>query len=309
MQSFNISVTSDNLSDKTRVDSFLAENFDDYSRTFIQKIIKEGNVLVNDKVVKGSYNLSEGDEVTLNIEEPKELEVKAENIPLDIIFEDDDIIIVNKPKGMVVHPAPGNYEGTLVNALLYHSKGNLSDINGVLRPGIVHRIDKDTEGILVVAKNSDAHRKLTDLFKVHDIKRTYHAIVCGDLNDDEGTIDAPIGRSTLDRKKMCVTNKNSKRAVTHYKVLKRFGKYTYIECKLETGRTHQIRVHMASIHHPLLGDDIYGSKDNEFKIEGQVLLAKELGFVHPRTNEEVFFQVDLSEGFKSVLKKIENKYS
>lgn len=308
MQSFSLIVSEDDVINKTRIDSYLADNFDDYSRSFIQKIIKDECVLVNDKPCKANYIIKENDEITLNVEDPKELDVKPENIPLDIIFEDDDIVIVNKPKGMVCHPAPGNYEGTLVNALLYHCKGKLSDINGVLRPGIVHRIDKDTEGILVVAKNSDAHRKLTEQFKVHSITRKYHAIVCGDLPNDEGTVDANIGRSDKDRKKMCITLKNSKRAVTHYKVLERYGKYTYIECTLETGRTHQIRVHMASLHHPLLGDDVYGNKENEFKIEGQVLLAKVLGFIHPRTNEYVEFEIDLSDDFKNIKDKIKNKY-
>ncbi|MCQ2910771.1 MAG: RluA family pseudouridine synthase [Clostridia bacterium] len=308
MQSFSVVVNEEDTIEKTRIDSFLSDNFDDYSRSFIQKIIKDGNVLVNDKVCKASYVISEGDIITLNVPDTKELEVVPEDIPIEIIYEDDDIVIVNKPKGMVVHPAPGNDNGTLVNALLYKCNGKLSDINGVARPGIVHRIDKDTEGILVVAKTSVAHRNLTEQFKVHSINRKYHAIVCGDIKDDSGTIDGPIGRSEKDRKKMCITFKNSKRAVTHYKVLKRFGAYTYIECRLETGRTHQIRVHMASMNHPLLGDEVYGHKDNEFKIEGQVLLAKTLGFIHPITNEYVEFNIDLSDEFKSILNKIENKY-
>ena len=308
MQSFTVLPDKDELSDKTRIDSFLAERFDEYSRSFIQKIIKDGNVSVNDKVIKANYIVKENDEITLTIESPKELDVIPENIPLDIIYEDEDIIVVNKKKGMVVHPAPGNYDGTLVNALLYHCKGKLSDINGILRPGIVHRIDKDTEGILVVAKNAEVHRNLTEQFKVHSITRRYHAIVIGNLNENEGTVDANIGRNENDRKKMAITNKNSKRAVTHYKVIKRFNKYTYIECTLETGRTHQIRVHMSSLHHPLLGDDVYGMKENEFKIKGQVLIAKVLGFVHPKTNEYIEFEIELSDEFKEILKKIENKY-
>ncbi|MCQ2978510.1 MAG: RluA family pseudouridine synthase [Clostridia bacterium] len=308
MTTYELIVRSDEVVSKTRIDAYLTDNFPDFSRSFIQKIIKDGNVFVNDKKVKANYIIKEGDVVKFNVEEPKELEVLPQKIPLNILYEDDDYIVVFKPKGMVVHPAAGNPDGTLVNALMYHAKGKLSDINGVLRPGIVHRIDKDTEGILVVAKNSESHRKLTDQFKVHSITRRYHAIVCGNIEEDEGTVDAPLGRSDKDRKKMAITEKNSKRAVTHFKVLKRFGNYTYIECTLETGRTHQIRVHMASLHHPLLGDSIYGNKENEFGIEGQVLLAKVLGFNHPTTNEYVEYEVDLTDNFKDVLKKIENKY-
>lgn len=307
-EEFFVEVTKEDAVRKIRIDAFLSEKFEDFSRTYIKKLITDGDITIDGKEVKSNYIIKENDEIILEIEPPSELEVEPENIPIDILYEDDDIVIVNKKKGMVVHPAPGNYSGTLVNALLYHCKGKLSGINGVLRPGIVHRIDKNTEGILVVAKSSIAHERLTDLFKVHDITRKYHAIVCGNFNEDEGTVDAPIGRSDRDRKKMAVNMKNSKRAVTHYKVLERYGKYTYIECMLETGRTHQIRVHMASIHHPLLGDDIYGSVQNEFNIEGQMLIAKVLGFVHPITNKYVEFEIELSNEFKNILEKIKNKY-
>ena len=307
-EEFFVEVTKEDAVRKIRIDAFLSEKFEDFSRTYIKKLITDGDITIDGKEVKSNYIIKENDEIILEIEPPSELEVEPENIPIDILYEDDDIVIVNKKKGMVVHPAPGNYSGTLVNALLYHCKGKLSGINGVLRPGIVHRIDKNTEGILVVAKSSIAHERLTDLFKVHDITRKYHAIVCGNFNEDEGTVDAPIGRSDRDRKKMAVNMKNSKRAVTHYKVLERYGKYTYIECMLETGRTHQIRVHMASIHHPLLGDDIYGSVQNEFNIEGQMLIAKVLGFVHPITNKYVEFEIELSNEFKKILEKIKNKY-
>ena len=303
-----VEVTKEDADRKIRIDSFLAEKFEDFSRTYIKKLITDGDITIDGKSIKSNYVIKENDEIVLLIEEPEELEVQPENIPIDILYEDNDIVIVNKKKGMVVHPAPGNYSGTLVNALLYHCQGKLSGINGVLRPGIVHRIDKNTEGILVVAKSSVAHERLTNLFKVHDITRKYHAIVCGNFNEDDGTIDMPIGRSDRDRKKMAVNMKNSKKAITHYKVLERFGKYTYIECMLETGRTHQIRVHMASIHHPLLGDDIYGSIQNEFNVEGQMLIAKVLGFVHPITNEYVEFEIELSDEFKSILEKIKNKY-
>ena len=307
-EEFFVEVTKEDAVRKIRIDAFLSEKFEDFSRTYIKKLITDGDITIDGKEVKSNYIIKENDEIILEIEPPSELEVEPENIPIDILYEDDDIVIVNKKKGLVVHPAPGNYSGTLVNALLYNCKGKLSGINGVLRPGIVHRLDKNTEGILVVAKSSIAHERLTDLFKVHDITRKYHAIVCGNFNEDEGTVDAPIGRSDRDRKKMAVNMKNSKRAVTHYKVLERYGKYTYIECMLETGRTHQIRVHMASIHHPLLGDDIYGSVQNEFNIEGQMLIAKVLGFVHPITNKYVEFEIELSNEFKKILEKIKNKY-
>ncbi len=313
MQSFSFIVEKEDVNiedDKKglRIDTYLNLNFDDYSRTFIQKIIKDGLVTVNEKVIKANYIVKEGDSITIDIEDPKNIEAMPEDIDIKILYEDDDIVVVNKPKGMVVHPAPGNYTGTLVNAMLYHCKGRLSDINGTIRPGIVHRIDKDTSGILVIAKTSNAHRKLTDLFKEHDINRKYHAIVVGNVKEDMGTIDAPIGRDTKDRKRMAITEHNSKRAVTHYKVLERFKGFTYIECTLETGRTHQIRVHMASLRNPLLGDSVYGEAKNIFKIEGQMLFAKVLGFKHPITNEYIEFEEELPEYFSEILEKLRNKY-
>ena len=257
-----------------RIDKFLAEEFPEMSRSYIQKLIKEEQVSVNGKVVKANYKLSEADEVVLNQPELKEPDILAENIPLDILYEDSDLLIVNKPKGMVVHPSAGHYSGTLVNALMYHCKDDLSGINGVMRPGIVHRIDMDTTGSLLVCKNDFTHNDIAEQLKVHSIRRVYHAIVHGLLKEDEGTIDAPIGRHPIDRKKMSINHKNGKEAVTHYKVIKRFRDYTYIQCQLETGRTHQIRVHMASIKHPLVGDSVYGPAKCPFKLQGQTLHAK-----------------------------------
>ncbi|MDE6182332.1 MAG: RluA family pseudouridine synthase, partial [Eubacteriales bacterium] len=235
---------------------------------------------------------------------PKELNIKEENIPLDIIYEDDDIILINKPQNMVVHPAAGNYEGTLVNALMFHCKGNLSGINGILRPGIVHRIDKDTSGILVVAKNDNAHQKLAIQLANHSMTRVYYAIVTGNLKEDTGTIDAPIGRHKVDRKKMAVINKNSKNAITHYTVLERLKKHTLVKLQLETGRTHQIRVHMAYIGHSLLGDEVYGAKKQPYKLLGQALHAKVLGFIHPTKNEYMEFETELPEYFNNLIKKL-----
>ena len=236
--------------------------------------------------------------------EPEELNVEPENIPLDILYEDDDLLVVNKPKGMVVHPAAGHSSGTLVNAVLYHCRGNFSDINGVLRPGIVHRIDMDTTGALVICKSYFAHQSLAEQLSVHSITRKYLAIVHGNLKEDEGTIEGPIGRHPTDRKKMAINYKNGKDAVTHYKVLERFGQATYVECRLETGRTHQIRVHMASIGHPLLGDTVYGSSKNPYHLEGQALHAMILGFVHPRTCEYLEFTAPLPEYFVKLLSKL-----
>jgi len=308
MKHINFVVSEEDVNLKKRIDTYICDKCLDFSRSYVQKLIKEKFVYVNDSLVKANYVVKVGDVIDVSIEEPKLMEVVPEDIELAVVYEDSDILIVNKPKGMVVHPAPGNFSGTLVNALL-HSYGNtLPDINGVLRPGIVHRIDKDTEGIIVIAKNINSHRFLTEQFKEHSITRKYHAIVCGDIKDDSGTINVPIGRDVRDRKKMAVTEKNSKSAITHYKVLERFKKYTYIECTLDTGRTHQIRVHMSYMKHPLLGDFVYGSKKNEFNIEGQVLFAKVLGFIHPSTKKYVEFDVNLSDGFVDILSKLRNKY-
>lgn len=273
--------------DEERLDKWLSGAIPTLSRSYIQKCIKEGQVLVNDSPCKANYRLRVDDEVAFQIPEAVEPSVEAENIPLSVLYEDEDVLVVDKPKGMVVHPAPGHLHGTLVNAVLYHCKGQLSGINGVLRPGIVHRIDRDTTGSLIVCKNDLAHRSIAAQLKEHSLSRSYRAIVHGVLKEDEGTIDAPIGRDERERKRMAVNEKNGKEAVTHYKVLSRFGAYTYIECRLETGRTHQIRVHMTSIGHPLLGDEVYGSRKTAFRLQGQTLHAYELGFIHPGTQQFV----------------------
>lgn len=283
----------------TRIDKFLSEKFEGKSRSYIQGLIEEESILVNNKKVKSNYKLKENDEIKVFMKEPKELEVEAENIPIDIIYEDSDVIVVNKAKGMVVHPAPGNYNGTLVNALLYHCT-DLSSINGVIRPGIVHRIDKDTTGILVIAKNDEAHNKLSDQLKEHSMKREYYALVEGRIKANSGTIDKPLARSKKDRLKIAIVE-GGKRAVTHYEVIERFKNTTLVRCVLETGRTHQIRVHMSSIGYPLVGDPVYGFKKGKFKCEGQMLHAKTLGFIHPRTNEYVEFTSELPENFKALI--------
>jgi 23S rRNA pseudouridine1911/1915/1917 synthase len=288
-----------------RIDRYLAEQYPDHSRSYLQKLIKDGNVLVNGRQVKANYKLAETDELSIEIPEPKEVDIIAEPVPMDIVYEDDDIIVINKQKDMVVHPCPGHYTGTLVNGLLYHCKDQLSGINGELRPGIVHRIDKDTTGLLVVCKNDYAHHFIAEQLKVHSITRKYHAIVYQNISEDEGTVDAPIGRNPNDRKKMAVNYKNGKRAVTHYKVLERLKQnYTYIECSLETGRTHQIRVHMSHIHHPLLGDEVYGPKKDKFHLQGQCLHAKVLGFIHPTTKEYIEFTSPLPDYFEQLLRKL-----
>ncbi|CAH2212816.1 RluA family pseudouridine synthase [Tepidibacter aestuarii] len=283
-----------------RLDVFLSSKFDNMSRSYIQKIIKEGNVFVNNKKEKSRYITKINDKINLNIPKPKELEVEAENIDIDIVYEDDDVLVVNKPQGMVVHPAPGNYTGTLVNAILYHCRDNLSSINGVIRPGIVHRIDKDTSGLLMIAKNNNAHNFLSEQLKEHTITRKYHMISYGVLKEDTMTVDAPIARHPVDRLKMAIVE-GGKRAVTHFKVLKRFEKYTYVEAQLETGRTHQIRVHMASKRHPLVGDPVYGPKNSKFKLNGQMLHAKTLGFIHPTTKEYMEFNSNLPDYFEKML--------
>lgn len=286
-----------------RIDKFLSENIKYMSRSSIANVIENGSLFINGAVQNKKYKLKENDSIVFNIPDPVEYNVEAENIPLSIIYEDEDLLVVNKPKGMVVHPAPGNYLGTLVNALLWHCKDSLSGINGVLRPGIVHRIDKNTSGLLIVAKNDFAHNGLAEQIKVHSFKREYQAVVYGNVKEN-GTIDAPIGRSKKDRKKMCVTYENSKNAVTHYEVIENFGGFTHIKCILETGRTHQIRVHMASIGHPVAGDDVYGPKKVITKLSGQCLHAKTIGFIHPRTNEYMEFTSDLPEYFIKFLNDI-----
>lgn len=291
------------LPEGTRLDVGVTEVVVGKSRSYIQSLIEEGHVLVNGTVKKSNYKIRLGDQIQVVVPPPRELKVDAENIPLEIVYEDEDVLVVNKPRGMVVHPAPGAWTGTMVNALLYHCR-SLSGINGVLRPGIVHRIDKDTSGLLVVAKNDLAHQGLAEQIKVHSMSRQYLAIVHGVLYEPSGTVDAPIGRDHADRKKMAVVFHNSKQAITHYEVLERFKDFTYVQARLETGRTHQIRVHMAYLKHPVLGDPLYGPKRNPFHLQGQMLHAKHLGFVHPRTGENLEFDALPPEIFASVLDQI-----
>lgn len=283
-----------------RIDKYLSNNIDGKSRSFIQGLIDSDSVLVNEKEIKSNYKLKKEDIVEVVMPDPIELDVKPEKIDLNIIYEDKDVIVINKLQGVVVHPAPGNYSGTLVNGLLYHCN-DLSGINGVIRPGIVHRIDKDTSGILVIAKNDEAHNVLAEQFKEHSIKREYYALVEGKFKDFEGTIDKPLGRNKKDRLKMAIVE-DGKRAVTHYKVLEQYNNNTsLIKCILETGRTHQIRVHMASIGHPLVGDLLYGAKKQKFKLQGQVLHAKTLGFIHPTTKEYMEFDSELPKYYLDLL--------
>lgn len=285
-----------------RVDKFLAVQLDGLTRSGIQKLITAGSVLVGGKPADKNYKLRSGDVVDVTIPDPEVLDVRPQDIPVDIVYEDDSLLVVNKPKGMVVHPAAGNPDGTLVNALLYHCDGRLSSINGVIRPGIVHRIDKQTSGLLMVAKTDKAHNCLAQQIKEHSFTREYQAILTGRLKEKSGTINAPIGRSKYDRKKMCVTQLNSKEAVTHYEVLDEFGQYSLVKFRLETGRTHQIRVHSAYIGHPVLGDDVYGKP---FKgLEGQCLHAKKIGFVHPETEEYMEFDSELPQYFTAVLNRL-----
>lgn len=288
-----------------RIDVYLTEKADKYSRSFIKKVIDDGSVFIAGKTVKASYKVNVGDSIILNIKEPKELQTIAQNIKLDIVYEDDDVILINKPQGMVVHPAAGNYENTLVNALLYHCKGTLSGIGGVIRPGIIHRIDKDTSGIIIAAKNDDAHNNLAQQFKVHSISRSYYAILHGVIGEEKVLIKAPIGRDIIDRKKMAVTDKNSKYAETLLTVIERFKEYTLVDAALKTGRTHQIRVHAQYISHPVAGDKVYGYKKKNTELTGQLLHAYKLGFAHPRTGEYMEFTIPVPQRFKEFMSNIE----
>ncbi len=290
--------------DGARLDAFLAESLPELSRSFIAGLIDSGSVTLRGKKLKKSYKTAAGDDFALDLPEPHKLEVGAEDIPLDIVYEDNDVIVVNKPKGMVVHPAPGHSGGTLVNALLNHCGDSLSGINGVIRPGIVHRIDKDTSGLVIAAKNDAAHKFLADQLKDHSLSRVYEAVLVGNLREDSGTVDAPIGRHPTDRKKQAVTEKNSRAAVTHWEVIARYPGFTHARMRLETGRTHQIRVHMAHIGHPVLGDTVYGSKKPVPGLEGQCLHAKKLRFIHPATKEPVELECDLPDYFIKVLNSI-----
>ena len=296
--------TPDDEQKNVRIDKFLSEQLPDQSRSYLQKLLKEGNVTVNEKPVKANYKVQLSDTVRLELPEPENPDILPEDIPLDILYEDEDVLIINKPKGMVVHPSVGHYTHTVVNAVMFHCKDHLSGINGVMRPGIVHRIDMDTTGAIVICKNDMAHQSLADQLKEHSITRKYRALVHGNLKEDEGMVEGPIGRHPTDRKKMAINHKNGKPAVTHYKVLERFGSYTFIECQLETGRTHQIRVHMASIHHPLLGDCVYGPAKCPWTLQGQTLHAKILGIIHPRTGKYMEFDAPLPEYFENLLKKL-----
>ena len=304
MNSITIIVTSENRG--KRLDAFIAGN-SDYTRNSVQLLMDRGNIFVNGKICSKSYKVKENDEIVINVPPARDMGIIAQDIPLDIYYEDDDLLVVNKPKGMVVHPANGNESGTLVNALMYHCKGSLSVINGEIRPGIVHRIDKDTSGLLVVAKNDKAHEGLAAQFKEHSVTRVYNAIVYGNLKNDEGDIDAPIGRHKTDRKKFCVTEVNSKSAFTHYKVLERLKGFTLIECRLKTGRTHQIRVHMQSIGHPLAGDPVYGPKNIISELDGQALHRGVIGFVHPIKKEYMEFSAPWCSQFQKFYDKVKIK--
>lgn len=289
-----------------RIDVAAAEAGENLTRSGVQKLLADGLVTVNGSPITKSYKVHEGDEVCLTVPVPESMDAQPQNIPIDIVYEDDDLLVVNKPKGMVVHPAAGNPDGTLVNALLYHCKGSLSGINGVIRPGIVHRIDKDTSGLLIVAKNDFAHIRLAEQIKEHSFTREYYAVVHGNFKEDSGIIDAPIGRSPKDRKKMAVTDKNSRNAVTHWFVEERYPGYTYVRVQLETGRTHQIRVHMAYTGHPVAGDLVYGPKNTPKELHGQCLHAGKIGFIHPRTGEYMEFTSELPDYFKNFLRRLDS---
>jgi 23S rRNA pseudouridine1911/1915/1917 synthase len=287
----------------SRIDKYISDNIAELTRSAVQGLIEKGLVLAEGKAVSKNYKLRGGEEISVEIPEPEPMDAVPEDIPLDIVYEDDDLLVVNKPKGMVVHPAHGNYTGTLVNALLHHCGDSLSGINGVIRPGIVHRIDKNTSGLLIVAKNDASHLKLAEQIKEHSFTREYEAVACGYFKETEGTVDAPIGRHKTDRKKMCVTTENSRNAVTHYSVIKQYGGYAHVRLRLETGRTHQIRVHLSYIGHPVLGDDVYGKPYKG--IEGQCLHARKIGFIHPTTGGYMEFVSDLPDYFVSILAKLE----
>ena len=291
-------------SENMRLDAYLAQKCTDLSRSMVQKLIEDGEVLVNNSKKKISYKVQNGDVIEINVPEAKEVDLKPENIPIDVVYQDDDIIVVNKPKGLVVHPANGNPDGTLVNAIMAICKDSLSGIGGELRPGIVHRLDKDTSGLLIVAKNDKAHINMSNQIKNREVKKIYIALVKGIIGEDEATINMPIGRSTKDRKKMAV-RKDGKEAITHFKVLKRYDKYTLLEIKIDTGRTHQIRVHMAEIGHPVVGDMVYSTGKNEFGVEGQMLHAKSLDFKHPITGKPIHLEAELPQYFKDVLEELQ----
>lgn len=300
----SVSITVDEESAGERLDKILSAVLCDYSRSFVQGLFSGGLVLCRGKTVTKSFKPKCGDIIEFTVPEPKEISLEPENIPLDIMYEDNDLLVVNKPRGMVVHPAPGNYGSTLVNALLWHCQGNLSGINGVIRPGIVHRIDKDTSGLLLVAKNDFAHVSLSQQISAHSLDREYRAVIHGHFKEPAGVIDAPIGRNPNDRKKMCVTTRNSKNAVTHYEVLEEYKDFSFLRLKLETGRTHQIRVHMAHIGHPIAGDPVYGPKNGVSALNGQCLHAAVLGFIHPSTNEHIIIEAPLPSYFTEFLRRI-----
>ncbi len=286
-----------------RLDAYIASKLNSISRTNVKRLVEDGNIVVNGRVQKVSYKVQENDEINVEIPEAKELDIQAENIPIEVIYEDSDIIVVNKPKGLVVHPANGNWDGTLVNAIMAICKDSLSGIGGEIRPGIVHRLDKDTSGLLIIAKNDKAHLNMSEQIKNREVKKIYYALVRGVIPENEATINMPIGRSTKDRKKMAVT-KDGKEAITHFKVIERFPKYTLLEVKIDTGRTHQIRVHLSEIGYPVVGDEVYSNGKNEFGVHGQLLHAKSLDFKHPITGKQMHLEAELPEEFSNVLKRL-----
>ena len=303
MEKEKLIVNSENVG--VRLDAYVADNINSLSRTMVKKLIEEGNISVNGKTQKVSYKVQENDEISVIVPEAKQLDLKAQDIPLEVVYEDKDIIVVNKPKGLVVHPANGNWDGTLVNAIMAICKDSLSGIGGEIRPGIVHRLDKDTSGLLIIEKNDVAHLNMSNQIKDRQVKKVYYALVRGVVSENEATINMPIARSTKDRKKMAVA-KNGKEAITHFKVLERFNKYTLLEVKIDTGRTHQIRVHLSEIGHPVVGDEVYSNGKNEFGVKGQLLHAKSLDFKHPITGKEMHLESELPEEFENVLKQLHN---